>query len=129
MCTLFCQGDVYYGAVNTQLKPHVQSEAHYSSCFAAVQPPLTNNKTVPKLIAHVSTCNQREITEIKAMISEIQTSQMKDHEKAILKEIESVATIKSLREENNEMASEIALLKSTISELLPIMKACVKFST
>ena len=70
-----------------------------------------------------STCdksksNQQEITEIKAIISEIQTSQMKDHENAILKEIKSVATIKSLREENNEMASEIALLKSTISELI-----------
>ena len=60
----------------------------------------TNNKIVPKLITHVSdvateyhtkakhsTCdecksNKREITAIKAMISEIQTSQMKDHENA-----------------------------------------------
>ena len=70
-----------------------------------------------------STCdecksNQREITEIKAMIREIQTNQIKDHENAILKEIESVATIKSLREENNEMPSEIAHLRSTISELI-----------
>ena len=52
------------------------------------------------------------------MISKIQTSQMKDHENTILKETKSVATIKSLRDENNEMASEIALLKSTISELI-----------
>ena len=52
------------------------------------------------------------------MISKIQTSQMKDHENTILKETKSVATIKSLRDENNEMASEIALLKSTLSELI-----------
>ena len=96
----------------------------------------TNNKIMPKLITHVSdistedhrkakhsTCdecknNKRQITAIKAMICDIQTSEMKDDKNAILKEIESVATIKSLRDENNEMASEIALLRSTISEVI-----------
>lgn len=43
---------------------------------------------------------------------------MKDRENTISKEVESSAKIKFLREENNKMASEIAFLKATISELV-----------
>ena len=94
------------------------------------------DETMPKLIAHVadvaaeeqtkikhSTCdecksNKQEIMEIKAMLTEIKTNQMKDRENTITNEAESIAKINSLHEENNEMASEIAFLKATISELV-----------
>ena len=49
------------------------------------------------------------------MLTEIKTSQMKD---TITNEVESIVKINSLHEKNNEMASEIAFLKATISELV-----------
>ena len=94
------------------------------------------DETMPKLIAHVadvaaeeqtkikhSTCdecksNKQEIMEIKAMLTEIKTNQMKDRENTITNGAESIAKINSLHEENNEMASEIAFLKATTSELV-----------
>ena len=52
------------------------------------------------------------------MLTEIKTNQMKDRENTITNEAESIAKINSLHEGNNEMASEIAFLKATISELV-----------
>ena len=52
------------------------------------------------------------------MFTEIKIQQIKDRENAIIKEEESAATIKFLYEENNEMASEIAFLKASITELV-----------
>ena len=52
---------------------------------------------------------------IKAMLTEIKTSQMKD---TITNEVESIAKINSVQEKNNEMASEIAFLKATISQFV-----------
>ena len=52
------------------------------------------------------------------MLNEIKIQQIKDREHAIIKEEESVAMIKFLYEENNEMASEIAFLKASITELV-----------
>ena len=68
-----------------------------------------------------STCdecasNKHEIMLIKVIITEIKTDQMKDRKNTISKEVESSAKIKFLWEENDEMASEIAFLKATISE-------------
>ena len=89
---------------------------------------------MPKLLAHVADAddqinrkhqacdecksNKQEIAEIKMMLNEIKIQQIKDRENAIIKEEESVATIKFLYEENNEMASEIAFHKASITELV-----------
>ena len=65
-------------------------------------------------------CQNRkdEITEIKAIINEIETNQNEDREKSIIKAIESDERIKSLHEENSKMTEEIECLKATISELV-----------
>ena len=94
------------------------------------------DEIMPKLIAHVadvaaeeqtkikhSTCdkcksNKQEILEIEAMLTEIKMNQMKDHDNTITNEVQSIAKIHSLHKENNEMASEIAFFKATISELV-----------
>ena len=44
------QGDVYFAAVNTRLKPHVQSEAiTHDALRSAVQPPLVLKHQVLKI--------------------------------------------------------------------------------
>ena len=88
---------------------------------------------MPKLLAHVADAddqinkhqacdeckrNKHEIAEIKMMLNEIKIQQIKDRENAIIKGEESAATIKFLYEENNEIASEIAFLKASITELV-----------
>ena len=95
---------------------------------------ICGDKVEPELLAHVvdaddqnnrkhlpcEECksNKQEIAEVKMMLSEIKINQIKDRENAIIKEEEFVARIKTLDEENDEMASEIAFLKATISELV-----------
>ena len=95
---------------------------------------ICGDKVEPELLAHVvdaddqnnrkhlpcEECksNKQEIAEVKMMLSEIKINQIKDRENAIIKEEEFVTRIKTLDEENDEMASEIAFLKATISELV-----------
>ena len=102
---------------------------------------------MPKVIAHVanvaaeeqtkkkhSTCdecksNKQEIMEIKAMLTEIKTNQMKDRENTITNEVESIAKINSLQEENTKWRQRLHFSRLQFPSLLGIMKACGKFST
>ena len=54
-----------------------------------------------------------ELAEIKAIIAEIKSSQIKQCENAVLSAVESDAKIKYLHDENKVMAAEIELLKAT----------------
>ena len=54
-----------------------------------------------------------ELAEIKAIIVEIKSNQIKQCENAVLNAVESDAKIKHLHDENKGMAAEIELLKAT----------------
>jgi hypothetical protein len=80
-------------------------------------------KTKPKSTGNIQRARnvrtaKEEIAEIKAIINEIKINQNEDHEKSIIKAIESDERKKSLHEENSKMTEEIKCLKVTISELV-----------